>query len=219
MNVIVVGCGRLGSTLAVQLSMSGHQVTVVDASAASFINLPADFHGRVIEGDVLTRDVLHRVEIEHVDALAAVTNSDTLNAVVAHMAKVVYHIRNVVVRNYNPRWYRFQEAFGLEIVSTAGWGMHRFEDLLSDNPLHLIFTDDKSKTAIYQIITPKKWQGHLLRELLPEDSSRSITIARKSSILQFAEDLTFKSGDVIYLTISFEQVPALHQRLNLLQED
>ena len=219
MNVIIVGCGRLGSTLAVQLSMSGHQVTVIDASAASFNNLPADFRGRVIEGDVLTRDVLHRAEIEHAEALAAVTNSDTLNAVVAHMAKVVYHVHNVVVRNYNPRWYHFQEAFGLEIVSTAGWGMHRFEDLLSDNPFHLIFTDDKSKTAIYQIIVPKKWQGHLLGELLPEDSSQNLTIARKSKVLQPAEDLTLKSGDVIYVTLLFDQVPALHQRINLLQEE
>jgi trk system potassium uptake protein TrkA len=217
--VIVVGCGRLGSTLAVQLSMSGHQVTVIDSSAVSFNNLPADFHGRVIEGDVLTRDVLHRAEIERAEALAAVTNSDSLNAVVAHMAKIVYNVRNVVVRNYNPRWYRFQEAFGLEIVSTAGWGMHRFEDLLSNNPLHLIFTDDKSKTAIFQIVAPNKWQGHLLGELLPEDLSQNVTITRKSRVLQPAEDLALKSGDVIYLTIPFGQVPALNQRLSTLQED
>jgi len=219
MNVIVVGCGRLGSTLAVQLSTSGHQVTVVDASAVSFNNLPADFHGRVIEGDVLTRDVLHRAEIDRAEALAAVTNSDALNAVVGRMAKSVYRVPNVVIRNYNPRWHRFQETFGLEIVSTAGWGMHRFEDLLSDNPLHLIFTDDKSKTAIYQIIASKKLQGHLLGELLPEPLSRNVTITRKSKVLQPAEDLTLKSGDVVYLTIPFDQVPALHQRLSALQEN
>ncbi len=219
MNVIVVGCGRLGSTLACQLSMSGHQVTVIDQAASSFNNLPADFHGRVVEGDVLTRDVLHRAEIEHAEALVAVTNSDALNAVLAHMVKTVYHVRKVVIRNYNPRWYRFQEAFGVEIVSTAGWGINRFEDLITNSPLHLIFTDDKSKTAIYQIVVPKGWQDHFLGELLPEAGTQNITINRKSKIIQPAVDLALKSGDVIFLTIPFENVSALRQSIKMLQED
>jgi len=198
--------------------MSGHQVTVIDTAAVAFDNLPADFHGRVVEGDVLTRDVLRRAEIEHADALAAVTNLDTLNAVVAHMAQHVYHIEKVVVRNYDPRWQHFQEAFGLEIVSTAGWGMHRFEDLITSSPLHLIFTDDKSKTAICQIVVPKAWQGHLLGELLGAAPSQNITITRKSTVIQPADDLPLKSGDVIFLTASFEQVSALRGRLLALQE-
>lgn len=130
MIVLVVGCNRLGSALASYLSKLGHQVTVIDQSASSFDILPADFHGRVVEGDILTRDVLHRAEIESVEALVAVTNSDTLNAVVAHMAGIVYNIPNVVVRNYDPRWQPFQDAFGLQIVSSVSWGIHRITDLL-----------------------------------------------------------------------------------------
>jgi trk system potassium uptake protein TrkA len=199
--------------------MSGHLVTVVDASEESFNNLPADFRGRVVEGDVLTRDVLRRAEIEHADALAAVTNSDTLNAVVAHMAKHDYHVKNVVVRNYDPRWHRFQEAFDLEIVSTAGWGMHRFEDLITNSPLRLIYTDDRSKTAIYQIVVPMEWQGRLLGELVQETDPQTITITRKSKILPPSNDLTLKSGDVIILTTSFDRVPELRQRLTTIQEE
>ena len=70
------------------------------------------------------------LEIELVEALVAVTNSDTLNAVVAHMAGIVYNIPNVVVRNYDPRWQPFQDAFGLQIVSSVSWGIHRITDLL-----------------------------------------------------------------------------------------
>ena len=130
MILLVVGCNRLGSSLAYYLSNLGHQVTVIDQSASSFDNLPADFHGRVVEGDILTRDVLHRAEIDSAEALVAVTNSDTLNAVVAHMAEIVYNIPNVVVRNYDPRWQPFQDAFGLQIVSSVSWGIHRITDLL-----------------------------------------------------------------------------------------
>jgi trk system potassium uptake protein TrkA len=130
MNILVVGCNRLGSALAHHLSNLGHQVTIIDQSASSFDILPADFHGRVIEGDVLTRDVLHRAEIETAEAVVAVTNSDTLNAVVAHIAESVYNISNVVVRNYDPRWQPFQDAFGLQIVSSVSWGIHRITDLI-----------------------------------------------------------------------------------------
>jgi len=131
MNIIVVGCGRVGSTLAYQLYKKGHQVTVVDQAASAFDNLPADFHGRMEEGDVLSRDVLYRAGIEQADALATVTNSDSVNAVVAHVARTVYHVPNVVVRNYDPRWQPLHEAFGLQVVSSASWGVQRMEELLN----------------------------------------------------------------------------------------
>lgn len=219
MIVIVVGCGRLGSTLAYQLSKNGHQVTVIDQNASSFDNLPPDFHGRVIEGDVLSRDVLHRAEFAHAESLAVVTNSDTLNAVVAHMAKTVYHIPKVVVRNYDPRWKPFQEEFDLEIVSTAGWGVHRIEDLLVKSPLQVIYTDEVNDTAICQIVVPKRWQGRRLKELFPDARSSHMTISRQSKIIQNSDDPTLIVGDMIYLTTSLEQVPALRQHIESLMEN
>ena len=104
MNIIVVGCGRVGAELAYRLFQQGHQVTVVDIVAAAFDNLDPSFRGRTVEGDVLAQDVLRRAGIESADGLAAVTSSDTLNAVVGHVARTVYHVPNVVVRNYEPRW-------------------------------------------------------------------------------------------------------------------
>ena len=84
MRVIVVGCGRVGSTLAHSLSQAGHEVTVIDQEASAMDNLPSTFRGRTIVGDVLTWSVLQRAEVETADALAGVTNSDSLNALVAH---------------------------------------------------------------------------------------------------------------------------------------
>jgi hypothetical protein len=82
----------------------------------------------------------------------------------------------------------------------------------------LIFTDDKSKTAIYQIIVPKDWQGRFLAELLQETGTPNVTITRRSSVLQTDGNLQLKSGDVIYLTTTFDQVPLLRQRLTGVQE-
>jgi Trk K+ transport system NAD-binding subunit len=124
----------------------------------------------------------------------------------------------VVVRNYDPRWKPFQEEFDLEIVSTAGWGVHRIEDLLVKSPLQVIYTDEVNDTAICQIVVPKRWQGRRLKELFRDIYSRHVTIFRQSKILQNSDDPTLIVGDMIYLTTSLEQVPALRQSIEKLME-
>ena len=78
MRVIIVGCGQVGSTLAYRLYKMGHQVVVIDRNENAFDNLPDDFRGRTINGDVLTRQVLRRAEVREADALFALTGSDPL---------------------------------------------------------------------------------------------------------------------------------------------
>src|SRR5450759_2742546 len=87
MNIIVVGCGRVGAELAYGLYRREHHVTVIDEEPSAFENLPSDFRGRTVEGEVLAPDVLHRAGIETAQGLATVTSSDSLNAVVAHLAR------------------------------------------------------------------------------------------------------------------------------------
>src|SRR3990170_8733837 len=114
MKYIVVGCGRVGAELANRLNRQGHEVTVIDQAEESFHNLAADFQGRTVEGEVLNQHVLRRAGIEEADGLAAVTTSDSLNAVVAHAARAIFHVPNVVARNYDPRRRPLFEAFGLQ---------------------------------------------------------------------------------------------------------
>ena len=86
MNFFVIGCGRVGSELAFRLYKNGHKVVVLDKSRDALNGLPPEFRGRTIEGDVLAEQMLERAGIAEADGVATVTNSDTLNAVVAHMA-------------------------------------------------------------------------------------------------------------------------------------
>jgi trk system potassium uptake protein TrkA len=131
MYIIVVGCGRVGSDLAGRLSRQGHDVTVIDYVGSSFKHLDPEYRGRTIEAEPLAEGVLKKAGVEHADALAAVTNSDTTNAVVAHVARAVFNVPNVVSRNYDPRWLPLHEAMGLEVVSTTLWGSKRMEELVT----------------------------------------------------------------------------------------
>ncbi len=213
MRVIVVGCGRVGSALANQLYKKGYLVTVIDQNASAFDNLPIDFHGRTIEGDVLARDVLRRAEIEDADALAAVTSSDSLNALVAHIARTEYQVSRVVARNYDPRKLPLQKAFGIAVIASASWGVQRIEESLSDAPLRVVLVDSHANFAVYQLEVPENWHGRSLQELIPGDQSKILAMARAGEPLPVSYAQSLETGDLIYLSADPEEIEVLRHRL------
>jgi trk system potassium uptake protein TrkA len=218
MRVIVVGCGRVGSVLAYQLYKKGYQVSVIDQDSSAFHNLPVDFQGRTIHGDVLVRNVLQRAEIEDADALAAVTNSDSLNALIAYIAKEEFQVSRVVARNYDPRQRLLQEAFDIPVVGSATWGAQRIEELLSDGSLHPIFLDGNVNFAIYQLEVPENWHGRSMRELLPGDKSKILSVSRAGQSLLISDKQILETGDFIYLSADTEEIEAIRHRLGFQQE-
>ncbi len=218
MRVIVVGCGQLGSALAYQLYKIGHQVTVIDQDTSAFDNLSIDFHGRTIKGDALARNVLHRAEIEDADALAAVTSSDSLNVLIAHIARTEFQVSRVIARNYDPRQRPLQEAFGIPIVGSANWGAQRIIGLLSDAPLRAMLLDSKANLVIYQLEVPENWHGRSLQELLPEDRGKVLALRRASQPVPISDEQSLETGDLIYLSVDPEEIEALRRRLGLQPE-
>jgi trk system potassium uptake protein TrkA len=218
MAVIVVGCGRIGSALAYNLYKAGHRVAVVDQVAAAFKNLPPDFIGRMVQGDVLARDVLRRAGIEQAEGLAAVTNSDAINAVVGYVARTVYHLPRVVVRDYDPRWRPLHEAFGSQVVSSASWGVQRIEGLLSHASLRVIFSAGNAEVEIYEVLVPAQWHGRSLQDLLPADQCRVAALTRAGRAMLPWADMPLEAGDVIYLSATAEGSEALRRRMEAPQE-
>jgi len=212
MQVIVVGCGRLGAELAGRLSQQGHSVTVIDNVAAAFDNLPAGFRGRTVEGEVLHQDVLRRAGIESADALAAVTNSDTLNAVAAHVARTVYQVPQVVTRNYNPRWRPLHEAFGLSFVSSTTWGAKRLEELLSLTDIHRVWAADDGAVEMYELIVPDGCEGRKLSDLCPAGECVVVALTRGGQTVLSSQDTALDKGDVIYLSVTPQGREALQRR-------
>ena len=218
MRVIVVGCGMVGSALAFQLYKKGNQVTVIDRDGSGFDNLPIDFQGKVIEGDVLDRNVWQRAEIENADALAAVTNSDTLNVLVAHIAKTEFHVSRVVARNIDPRHQSLQEAFSIQIVGAASWGAQRVEELLTDTPLHAALIDHQAGFAIYHLQVPESWDGRPMGDLLPKNRYERLSWTRFGKPITIDDAQTLGTGDLIYLRADPLEIENLQSRLNSEQE-
>jgi len=218
MNAIVVGCGRVGSELAYRLYQKGHQVAVIDQVASAFDNLPPDFRGRTVEGEVLAQDVLRRAGIEQAEGLAAVTNSDSHNIVVAHVARTVYHVPQVVARNYHPRWRPLHEAFGLQVVSSTSWGAQRIEELLYHAYARSVFSAGNGEVEIYELAVPEAWRGRSLQDFLPPGECLAVALTRAGRAMMPFPELRLELGDVVHLSATLAGIEALRHRLNKPQE-
>lgn len=102
MNVVIVGCGRVGARLAATLDQSGHRVAIVDNNSASLRRLPQNFGGKAIIGTGIDEDVLKLAGIEDADAFFAVTNGDNTNLMAAQLAQKRFETRQIAARVYDP---------------------------------------------------------------------------------------------------------------------
>ena len=213
MNIIVVGCGRVGSELAFRLFEKGHKVTVVDNKPAAFQSLHPDFRGRTTEGEALNQDVLRRAGIEEADGVAAVTRSDTLNAAVAHIARTVYNIPNVVVRNYDPSWRSLHEAFGLQIVGSTSWGAQRIEELLYHREMRTVFSAGNGEVEVYEFTVSEAWNGRPLSDLLPKKECAPVGLTRAGRALLPDCDTILEQGDAVLVSATLNGITALRKML------
>jgi len=213
MFVIVVGCGRVGSELAFGLFQAGHQVAVIDEVGTSFENLHPDYRGRTIEGEVLSEEVLKRSGIETADGLAAVTNSDSVNAVVGHVARTVYEVPNVVVRNYNPRWLPMHHAFGLQVVSSTGWGAQRIEELLANPAGRPVLSAGNGEVEIYEVVLPAGWAARSVSDLLQGGDCLAAAVTRAGRSMLPTPEMLLEAGDVVHVSATREGMDRLRRRV------
>lgn len=212
-NLIIVGCGRVGSELAYRLYQRGNKVSIIDHTSSAFNNLPAEFRGKTVEGEALNRDVLERAGINNAVGLASVTNSDTLNAVVGHIARSVYGISNVVVRNYDPRWRRLHEAFGHHMVSSTHWGAQRIEEMLYHAELRTVFSAGNGEIEIYEFAIPDFLDGKPMSELIPGQNCAPVSLTRAGLAMLPDRETTLKTGDIVLVSANLEGIQYVRSRL------
>ncbi len=116
MNILIVGCGRVGTRLSTTLDRMGHHVSVVDTRASAFNYLDSEFSGLAIVGTGIDEDILRSAGVEQTDMFFAVTNADNTNLMAAQIAKSVFHIRDVTARVYDPVRAEIFMAMGIKTI-------------------------------------------------------------------------------------------------------
>jgi len=133
MNVVIMGCGRVGSYLATRLDREGHQVTVIDLTATAFRRLPEDFKGETVVGTGIDEQVLRLAGIAGADAFVAVTEGDNRNIMAAQVAREIFGVRDVIARIYDPVREEVYRGLGIgTICPTKLISDLAYEHLLGD---------------------------------------------------------------------------------------
>jgi trk system potassium uptake protein TrkA len=197
----------------------GHRVTVVDQTAGAFANLPPEFRGRLIEGEVLSQEVLDRAGIVDADGVAAVTNSDAVNAVVGHIAREVFGVPNLAVRNFDPRRRDLLEAFALPTVGTVIWGATRFEEMLTCRDARAVLTVGNGEVEVYDVTAGALAAGRSIDELLAGEAVLAVALTRGGEAVLPQAQTVVEAGDRLLLSGALAGIRVVAERLRAGEED
>ena len=131
MNIVILGCGRVGAVLATMMDRNGHSVSIIDQSGDAFQRLPNDFSGNLIIGNGVDEDVLIRAGIKEADAFIALTNGDNRNIMASQIAREIFKVQKVMCRIYDPIREQTYRDLGLDTVCPTLMGAQVFFDAIA----------------------------------------------------------------------------------------
>ena len=215
MRIIIIGCGRMGSGLALTMSQRGHAVAVVDKDPTNFERLGPSFKGEAIEGIGFDREVLLTAHIEKADGLAALTASDDVNVVIGRVASQVFHVPRVVARLYDPRKANIYGRLGLHTISPTIWGINQAADILCYSPLGAILNLGSGEVNIITTEIPPLLVGQTVTELTVRGEIHVVAISRAGKPFLPTLGTEFRWGDMVYLVVLATSTDRLRTLLGL----
>jgi trk system potassium uptake protein TrkA len=213
-HVIVVGCGRVGSELAVALERDGHHVAVIDKDRRAFQKrLPERWTGRAVVGFGFDRDHLEQAGVREAAALAAVTSGDNSNILTARIARETYEVPNVVARIYDPRRALIYQRLGIPTVATVTWTTDQVMRRLFPEVSVTEWTDPTGELALLERALPPAWAGRRIQALDMDERIRVVALRRGSQSKLIARDLVGQEGDILWFAVRKDAIDELERRL------
>ena len=195
MNVIVVGCGRVGSQLANLLSVEGHNVTVIDKDDDAFRRLGTTFNGVTIRGLGFDEDVLAEAGIRECDSFAAVTDLDNTNLMAAEVARKIFGVKHAVARLYNPVRERTYQQLGLDYVcGTTLVAENLLDKIKAGHGHHISALGD---VEILEFKANRLADTRSVREIEAESGCRIVAMSRGNTTLIPGDDMVVEAGDIV----------------------
>jgi trk system potassium uptake protein TrkA len=201
-HVIVVGCGRVGSGLAIGLIEQGHSVSIIDRNAKAFRRLPTEWPGTAIVGSGFDRDDLDRAKASQAGALAAVTSGDNSNILTARIARETYEIPNVVARIYDPRRAQIYLRLGIPTVATVSWTIDQVRRRLIPASKGVEWSDTTGTLSLVERPLPERWAGKRLSDMNTQGEITLVSVTRAGLARLDIDELVGQDGDVLHLMVT-----------------
>ncbi|MEO8106915.1 MAG: TrkA family potassium uptake protein [Actinomycetes bacterium] len=198
MHVVIMGCGRVGSMLAIELDGTGHEVVVVDQDPASFRRLGSAFGGITVTGVGFDRDTLLEAGIERTDAFVAVSSGDNSNIVSARVARENFGVSTVVARIYDPRRAEIYQRLGIPTVATVRWTADRVLRRLMPGGLHEDYRDPSGQVSLAELPVAPEWVGDTYARLEQECGIKVGYITRIGNGQLTTASTVIQEGDIVH---------------------
>ena len=203
MHIVIMGCGRVGSSLARRLDGLGHSVAVIDQQAESFRRLGAKYRGAQVKGNGFDRATLTDAGIEKADAFAAVSSGDNSNIISARVAREIFGVRHVVARIYDPKRAEVYERLGIPTVATVPWTADRLFSELMAQSSDQVWRDPTGSVGLSRIAFDDGWVGRRLTEFEEQTSVRPAFITRFGKAIIPTHSTVLQHGDALYGLIAY----------------
>lgn len=214
MYVIIVGCGRVGSELARLLSSEGHDVVIIDKSAASLQRLGNTFNGLSLVGNGFDLGLLNQAGIEKADAFCCVTNGDNTNLICAQVARKIFKVPRVFARIYDPRRAHIYASLGLDIIS----GTILFASMLRDKIVESRFSSyliESKDVGVLEIEVKADLAGKTVREVNVAHELMVVAVRSLNGVVIPEPNTKLNAKDILMAVVKVSSLDAIKDRFSL----
>lgn len=204
-HAIIVGCGRVGSGMSQRLVDEGYSVTVIDQNSVAFKRV-SDISVDTIVGMGYDRSTLLDAGVERAEILAAVTNGDNTNIVVARTAAEHFRVPRVVARIYDPRRAAIYERLGIPTVASAQLTTELAIRRVLPDDAGVRWVDPSAKVCVAERTVPPAFIGQPLTSIEQSGVIRVVAVRRLGVGIVATADLLFQEGDVVYIAAGHDQL-------------
>ena len=197
MHVVIMGCGRVGSSLGQELDARGHSVAIIDQDPVAFRKLSSTFGGRTIAGVGFDRDRLIEAGIERADAFAAVSSGDNSNIISARVARENFKVPKVIARIYDPRRAEIYQRLGIETVASVAWTTRQMVHSIMPDKVE-DWHDDTDSVVMAPLQFSLDWIGERTSSMAAQTGARIAFVTRLGGAVLPAADTVVQEGDRIH---------------------
>lgn len=206
MHTVIMGCGRVGAEMTIQLSKAGHSVAIIDKRKEAFDRLPPGFDARTIVGIGFDREILEEAGIKEADAFIAVSNGDNSNIVSARVAREHYHVPKVIARIYDPRRAEIYERLNIPTIATVKWAAKQVQYLLFHGRETMRDSLAGGSLLHLQVEIPDHLVGKKISSVTSDGEVEVIGVDRGGDGFIPKGDSTFQEKDVVHFIVHKDHV-------------
>ncbi|WP_101649761.1 potassium channel family protein [Brevibacterium ihuae] len=221
MHFVIMGCGRVGASLATALDAAGHTVAVIDQDPDAFRALGDAFRGETVTGVGFDRDTLERARTGEAYAFAAVSSGDNSNILAARVARETFGVTNVAARIYDPRRAQIFERLGIPTVATVRWTADQMMRRLIPQGAVTEFREPSGRLVLAEVHLHPDWVARPVADIESAVPARVAYVTRTGEGVLVTPTTLVQDGDLVHLVCAKDDLDEITRTLDqpLTQED